>query len=509
MTKPNILLIHCDQLRYDWIGCMGHDTIRTPNIDRLAADGRLYTNHWVTNTICQPSRASLLTGLYPCEHGLWTNGARLPRRSHEPGPLDFYEAEKQDGFEMQPPTMADVFASAGYRTAAFGKMHLQPTLAWGEGFEESMSTWHEGRMDGWTGPFYGFEHVEFTLGHSEGQQVKAGHYGKWIQKQDPALVQEILDKPQKNKFQLYVGSIPQELHHTSWLAQRVAAYVDGLRDDEAFCAFVGFPGPHHPFSPSPDILELFEDWQDIPIHDPEGQFQEDSGAALYHQEPHPPQIVFPGESTETFAKARQHTAAMIYQIDLAVGRIINHLKETGRYDNTIIAFTSDHGDYLGNHGNMLFKHMAACRDLLQVPFILRGPGVEPGSKDDDVMSNADVLRTLGGLAGVEIPAHVRGVNRSKLGSGAGRNAFAFCYNALISGANRKLDNYSLMDGRFRFTTYPRQGMEELFDLQEDPWETRNLASDPARKAQVESFRRSLADECLRASLPTARRYHFF
>ncbi len=506
-TRPNILLIHCDQLRYDGLGCNGNAAARTPNLDALAGRGRRYARHIVANTICCPSRASLLTGLYPPTHGLWTNGPALGRRDHAPGPLDWTRSpDARTALLAQPATLGDVFAAAGYRTAALGKLHLQPSLAWGEyGFLESLQSWTSGTVDAnWTGPYYGFEHVEFVLGHAEKQQASAGHYAAWLAQRDPALARSILANPPEGPHQLYVSPIPtHELHHTTFLAERFEAWLDAAGQGP-WCTFVGFPGPHHPFSPTPDILGQFDDWADPGPADPEG-------ALLAASEPHravrdlPPQIDMRGARPGLIADARRHTAAMIHQIDRAVGRMLEALERKGMLENTIIVLTSDHGDYLGDHG-LLFKHSLAAQSLLHVPFVLTGPGVEAGT-DEDPMSNVDVLATLAALAGVEAPPLQHGIDRSRPGSGRDHRALATCFCSINAAADRRLDNFTIYDGRHRYTRYPHRDWQELFDHQADPAETRNVA--PDRPDTARALRAELAERLMPVCMPVSQRWGVF
>ncbi len=505
--RPNVLVIHCDQLRYDGVGADGSPAARTPHIDALAVRGRRFTRHVVANTLCCPSRASLLTGLLPGAHGLWANGAALSRRDHAPAPLDWTDGDGPAALDAQPPTLGDAFAAAGYATAAFGKIHLQPLLSWGEyGFAESVQTWQTGGLTpDWTGPHYGFEHVEFILGHHEKWQVTAGNYAGWLAERDAALVQSIVDDPPRGPHQLYPSPIPTaELHHTTFLAERFEAYLDAREAAKPFAAFVGFPGPHHPFSPTPDVLAEFDDWADPGPADPDGALLEQS-EAIRRILDMPPQIDMRYEPPGLVPAARRSTAAMICQIDRAVGRILAALDARGLTENTLICFTSDHGDFLGDHG-LLFKHACAADCLLRVPLILAGPGVDAGV-DDDVVSNTDVLPTLAALAAVEAPPLTHGIDRSRPGSGRDHRALAECYGALNNRCDRRFDNFTLYDDCRRYTVYPRLGWREMFDHAVDPAETRNLAQ--ADGPTADALHADLADRYLGAAMPVSRRWGVF
>lgn len=506
--KPNILLIHCDQLRFDGLSCNKSSYADTPNIDTLAQRGINYTRHISCNTICQPSRASLLTGFYPTSHGLWCNGPALQRNDHEPGPVEWITELEKAPHNPQPSTMGDIFTAAGYRTAAFGKVHLEPILADQRfGYKESLQYWSTGELDHWSGPYYGFEHVELCLGHNETQNLRQGHYAQWVRERDPNLIEQILDNPPKGEHQLWKGPVPHALHHTSWLAERVSSYIrEQTKGKTPFCAFVGFPGPHHPFAPSADILPEFTNRNPGTPSDFKGSFLHESRG--HEQFLRWPPAADLRNDPEFITTARRYTAAMIYQIDLAVGQILSALDEVGARDNTIIAFTSDHGDFLGDHG-LLFKHELASHSLLHIPFLLSGPGIEQGKYDNDVMSNVDALPSLASLAGIPIPKGIQGKDRTTQGSGKDHAALACCYSPILLYRDRRRDNLTLYKDTYRYTTYPRADLEELFDHDSDPAETKDLSTEPHLKDLVHQLRGELAEHHMRTCIPMGFRPSIF
>jgi arylsulfatase A-like enzyme len=507
-----VLVLHCDQLRYDSLGCNGNPHARTPNIDALARRGRRFTCHYVANPICQPSRASLLTGLYPNGHGVWTNGTALSRREHSPGPLDWLQGpEDWSGMTAQPPTIGDVFAAAGYRTACFGKLHLEPTLgSTGPEFYECLPTWASGKLDDWTGPFYGFEHAEFCIGHFEKQQAQGGHYANWLERKDPDLRHTILDDPPDGPDQVWISPLPHELHPSSWLAETFNAYAaERARGGEPFCAFVGFPDPHHPFAPSYDVIEQFEDWEDDGPGDPEGlHIQQSAAMGEFMDQTSPPTCDYRDRPNEFYRTIRRHTAAMVWQIDDAIGRICGQLERLGILDNTLIVLTSDHGDYLGNHG-LAMKEIAPSRDLIHVPFLLSGPGVAPAGRDDDPMSNVDVLPTLADLAGIAVTEGIHGVSRARPGSGRGHAAMTMCYNGIIFRYDRRLDSYTIVAEGFRYSWYPRLGKAELFHPADDPLETCNLIDRGEHRELLARLHTRLLEGAIQADTPIYPRYFIF
>lgn len=508
--RPNILLIHTDQLRHDWLGCAGNSAIQTPHTDRIAKEGLRFTRHWVANTICQPSRASLLTGMLPTRHGVWCNGAALDRRNHAPGSTDLFEVQGNEGMDIQVPTIADHFGAAGYRTGCFGKVHLQPMLARRElQFEESVNYWATGEMENWYGPFYGFHHAELSLGHFEKQLASAGHYARWLKRQNPKLQSDLIANPPGGEHQIYTGPIPHALHNTSWLAERFKSWV-GTNNETPFFAFVGFPGPHHPFSPSYDILDQFQDWDGGDPADLEGKFISASPAVrAILEDVSPPSADFRRVDRQVLLKARRYTAAMIWQIDDAVGRILQMLDARGLTENTIVAFTSDHGDFLGNH-HLLMKDSMPCRDLLETPLLLRGPGIPVGALRHDTVSNIDVLPTLAAIAGIPCGPGVEGRDFLTSPTPPSGRAVAVCGNAIMTRYNRRLDSHTLADDRYRLSWYPHfQDYLELYDHHEDPWETCNLATNPSLRRHLQEMHQQLATTIAASSFPTNRRFALF
>jgi arylsulfatase A-like enzyme len=183
---------------------------------------------------------------------------------------------------------------------------------------------------------------------------------------------------------------------------------------------------------------------------------------------------------------------MVHQIDIAVGRIVNTLKENGLWDNTIVVFTSDHGDFLGDHG-LLLKAQAASDALLHVPFILRAPKSDLPHKTDIPMSNCDIMPTLAALAGVEPPRNLHGKNICEaLLHKNDYTVLAFC-----ADGNPENVNYTVYDRYLRFTWYPHSGYQELFDHYKDPEESHNIADSHEYRTRTEKFmaiiKSSLAD----------------
>jgi arylsulfatase A-like enzyme len=472
MTQKNVLILHTDQQRFDCLGCVGRRAnVRTPNLDRLASQGALFSRHIASNPVCMPSRASLMTGLYPPGHNVWSNGIALNRKVYALAtPAPRYDLD----VTPEPPTMADVFAGAGYDTVSFGKLHLTPNLAPPSyGYHETWSLWEEGALDDWHGPYYGFRYVDMTEGHGE-HPCRGGHYGIWLQREHPEVYRRVIKASEQGTRtlpvpalgDLYPSPIPAQLHHSAWLADRLCAYLAEDRPpDRPFFAFVGFPDPHHPFTPCHDTISLFEKLEVQDPFDPEGEgiagspVRDRMGMDIAHL------------SAADRHTVIRYTYAMIYQIDQAVGRILDALQANGLWEDTIIVFTSDHGDFLGDHAR-LRKNTVGSDALLHLPFILRAPGADLPARVETPMSNSDVLPTLCALTGVAPPAWQHGEDIcSVVREGREHHALAFCANGDPANVN-----YSVYDRAYRLTVYPYQGYVELYDHRTDPGECVNVAA---------------------------------
>jgi arylsulfatase A-like enzyme len=419
-----------------------------------------------------PSRASLFTGLYPPGHNVWTNGVALNRRDY----VDLNTRAVGESVRPEPPTLADVFVEAGYDTVAFGKLHLTPNLAPASyGYPETWVNWDAGRFDEWHGPYYGFRHVEMTQGHGE-QPCRRGHYAAWLQREHPAIHQavaetsESIHRPVSGLQDLYPSPVPAEVHNTMWLAERFRAYLERHSADQPFFAFIGFPDPHHPFTPSYDVVREFER---IAVPDP----IDVTGEAVASSPLSGAGTDVSDFSSEDLRTIRRYTYAMIYQIDMAVGRVIEGLEAAGLWEDTIFVFTSDHGDFLGDHGR-LRKGFTPADSLLHLPFILRAPGAELPAQVDTPMSNVDVLPTLTSLTDVRPPDWHHGVDITDVvRRGGDHMALAYCANGLPN-----MTNYTLYDARYRYTIYPQQGYQELYDHRTDAGECQNVADAKAERA---------------------------
>jgi arylsulfatase A-like enzyme len=465
LARPNVLVFCTDQQRADSLGVMGNTIPCTPNLDTLAGRGTLYRRHYSVSPICMPSRASFLTGCYPQATGVLANGQAL----------------RQDL-----PTMPAVFQAADYRTASFGKLHLQPYMHYpGSPSMEDMQRWNAGELDGWEGPYYGFQKVAITTGHGSGPN--GGHYGRWRSTHYPHVPADAdPNYPSIPEHACFVSRLPVNLHASTWITDHAMEVLDSCAvAGDSFYLNVSYPDPHHPFVPPLPWATMFDGRPFPAPHRVEGENLTKPGPwkQAMTASPFPKggaARFFPELTDRDIDLIRARTAAMIALIDHNIGRILRRLDARGLTENTIIVFTSDHGDFLGDHF-LLYKGEIPARPLLHLPLIVVDPAAGPAVVDD-VCSNVDLMPTLLQRCGMDIPATVQGVPLPAPGKPASRD---YAYETAISHASPNWLHHSLYTRDWKIAYWPRLRDGELYDLRADPFEHRNLFADPAHR-QVRS-----------------------
>lgn len=471
--QKNVLFIITDQQRRDSLGCYGNPVCRTPNLDRLAARGVRFDRNYVANPICMPSRLSIFTGTTPRSHGLWTNGLLIDERDTLPGH----------------------FLDHGYRTGSVGKIHFTPTGADGDHMESSVH-WAEGAgpVD-WHGPYWGFEHVDLTIGHT----ALAAHYREWFYANGGT---DEMRKPRKlgGAPGCSVFDMPPELHDSAFVADRSIDFIQ-RHADEPFFLVASFPDPHAPFNPPAAIAERYSP-DDVVM--PSGS-RDDLASRPEHyrlladfawSRSGPSEPKRPGGLSEAHTRERiALTYAMVELIDHNVGRLLDCLKEQGLEDDTIVVFTADHGELLGDFG-LWAKGPFFYDCLINTPLIIAQPGtIEPGVSQA-LFSDLDLAPTLCDLAGVPPKPFMDGISQLPHLQDRQTRVRDHCLVEYRNGyGDADVASKVLVTDDRKYVRY-QTGEEELTDLAADPEERHNVAADPDRQREKEALRLRLLDAIL-------------
>jgi len=445
--RPNILWYCTDQQRFDTIGALGNPHVRTPAIDALVRDGGAFTKAYCQSPICTPSRSSLMTGLYPARVHNTRNG--------------------NESFPAWPPVITRLIADAGYECGLIGKFHLQ-----------SAGKRTEPRIDD------GFSVWKFS--HAPRDDWPVGHdYAEWVRAGGGDL----------KALRARAENVPPEFHQTTWASERAIEFITSARPrDRPWLLNINIYDPHPPFTPPQVYADQFD-----PAQMPGPYFRETDiaqqealrGADFQHDRESPDRL------EPKTAQARYY--AMIAQIDDQFARILQTLEQTGQAENTVVIFTSDHGESLGDHG-LMFKGCRFYEGLVRVPLIFRWPRhFTAGLRSDALVELLDLTATLLDLCGVNPPDYLQGRSLVPILTGAASPAhhrdFVRCeyFDSLDSHFTGGNGTFATMHRTERHKLCVYHGLEigELYDLREDPWEFNNLWDDPSH--------REIRDRLIRAS----------
>jgi arylsulfatase A-like enzyme len=477
----NLVLVTTDQQRGDCFG--GERRVRTPTLDRLAARGTRFAACITPNLVCQPARASILTGLLPLTHGVRDNGIDLP------------EAMGRRGFAQR-------LADAGWATRFVGKAHFSTqTLFRGESGrpENKLSSRHFG--PDWRGPYMGFQQVELLCsGHGLFRLLRPPyglHYEAWFHAdgraaEKLALYRQGSPTPERATLPFH-SRLPVEAHSSSWVAERAVAAIRERPRDRPFCLWASFPDPHYPFDcPEPWASLHPEAEVDLPRHrvlDLERRpwwhraFVARRSDSLQEIGNYGLRCLTGAPGEEALLRAMTaNYYGMVALADHALGRILDALAAEGIAEETLVLVTSDHGDFLGDHG-LLLKGPCAYEGLLRVGLLAAGPGVAAGQVVREPVSTLDIAPTLLQRAGLATEGlHGRSLNPLLAGERETRVAALMEWDMGFLDGPEELRLRTLRTGRWVLTRELGSGAGELYDLREDPAQRHDLFHDPGRRA---------------------------
>lgn len=475
--RLNILLITSDQHRGDCYGFEGR-AVKTPHLDRLARDGTRFSACIAPNLICQPTRASILTGLLPLTHGVSDNGVDL-----------------DPSYASQ--SFSAALGQAGYATALIGKAHFATSHTFAPTGTPECRTSSADYPADWNGPYFGFEHVELMVeGHNNWPPMKppqGQHYERWYHMngggdERTALYWKRLP-PDTGAIETWNSALPVAWHNSTWVGNQTIEYLQRKRD-RPFCLWTSFADPHHPFD-APEPWSRLHDPEsvELPYHRTldlerrpwwhreslQGKPKKLPEALRKHREK---LTDLPAQTDTQMRQLISNYYGMISLVDHNVGRILIALDELDLARNTLVIFTSDHGEWLGDHG-LLLKGPMPYEGLLRVGFIARGPDVPPSKVVADPISTIDIAATIGDYAGVPMPRarHSRSL-RQLIETDADSREFAYSeWSLRDSRFGVGLDLRTVRTQRYKLTLERNSGAGELYDLQDDPHEMDNRFDD--------------------------------
>lgn len=450
--KKNIVYIIADQLRYDFINTNGNDYIDTPNLNMMANAGYNFTNCYTAVSSCISARAAIHTGLSQKSH---------KRVGYEDGISWDYEN-----------MLAEVFARNGYHTQCIGKMHVYPTRKLC-GFHNVIL--HDG---------YLHESRRQSNIYKE-QYDRADDYLYWL-KDEFGVKADLTDFGIScNSWDQRNFSLPEYAHPTNWVTTEAIDFLRRRDPEKPFFLNISYVAPHSPLTPPEYYFEKYKDKETLPVVKSDWDF--------YNQRAYDIDAKFGDVGSENIKKARRAYSGLVEQIDHQVGRFLLKLGEYGLLENTIIVFGSDHGDMLGDH-NFLRKSVP-YQASIHIPLIVYDPGNNLGENKarnfDQIIELRDIMPSLLDFCGIEIPNTVEGKSVKKLIDGENLDLRDYLHGEHVY-AN--LSNHYIMDKYYKYIWYSQSGVEQFFDLMNDPTETRNLIDDKNLQDKISYFRENLIKE---------------
>ena len=464
--RPNILLITSDQQRADTVGRRRGTTCRTPNLDRLGEQGVIFDRAAVQNVVCIPSRACIQTGRYTHQHGV---------RYMEPC------IDNTPGLPSWELTIMERLQQAGYTTGATGKIHMMPER--------------------------GFDHMEIVGGKGSrwtqqtGQDIgpaPLGHmYARWLERRRPGAYEEIYVQRRKPEYKAHgtaiVNCLPLEEYVETYILDKSIEFMSQDRDDPWFL-WCGFCGPHGPHDPPASHAGLYP-FEDIEL--PATLEADLSDRPAFMAERARMRYDTPEEELNV-RRSMSYYYCLVTLIDEYVGRLVDALEEQGALENTLVIYTSDHGEMLGDfrmRGKSNFYE-----PVIHVPMIVRPPaGGVSGRRFNGLMEVMDIAPTVLDYAGVAIPEQMQATSFRPVleGGEGGHDAILSEYTTNDKAINGKC----LCTDRYKYALWDVERGGEFYDLQEDPLELRNLYYDPASREERDHHAEKLLDRLMRSEKP--------
>ena len=427
--KNNVLLISVDHWFGELVGGLGHPSILTPTLDQMIGNGIAFTNAYTTTPICIPARREMMTGVSARTHG--------DRNFNETLPMPDL------------PTIAQTFTENGYQSYGVGKLHVYPQRD-RIGFQDVMLL-EEGRYQ------FGLNKDDYELYLQE-----EGYSG-----------QEWSHGMSNNDYLTRTWHLPEHLHQINWTVKETCKYIARRDPGKPGFWYMSFSPPHTPLAPLSSYMDYYRSIDvDMPYYSEWSQNHKELPFSLKAR-PH-------GRNTyseDAIKAARQAFYALATHVDHQIRLVIGLLREENIFDNTIVMFTSDHGDMLGNHG--LYAKGLFYENSCRIPMILVPPvdtkNISINTMDDRLAVQADIFPTLAEMCEVPVPSTVEGLSL------LGDKKRDYIYGELWDDARA---TRMLRDDKYKLIYYPAGNRFQLFDLENDPKEMNDLYDDNEYKKVV-------------------------
>lgn len=449
--QPNILFLMTDQMRGDCMGFAGHPNVKTPYLDSIASTGHFFEHAYTTCPSCIAARAALMTGLYPAHNG---------------------RVGYQDGVRFDfPTTLAGELTKAGYQTQCVGKMHVHPP---------------RNRM--------GFENVQLHDGYlayyrrfdtpSCMTQENADDYFHWLKNEKGIDADVTATGVECNSFVARPWIYDEESHPTNWVARGCLDFLRQRDRDKPFFLFASFVRPHPPFDAPAFYFDMYKDmeiilpvvgdWADTETYLRTGRVYDSA------EGPADPELM---------RQAQIGYYACITHLDHQIGRILQALERECLLNDTIILFTSDHGELLGDHHT--YRKTRPYEGSTHIPFFIRVPGLGTPQTHKGVMCLEDIMPTLIDLAGGQIPDTLDGRSLVPVLRGETDAVHPYLHGEHSGGT---IGNQYIVTETDKFIWFMESGKEQYFVLSEDPHELHDRIDDPSCKDRIDELRAMLVRE---------------
>lgn len=446
MNRPNLLLITTDQQRGDCLGVEGHPVLQTPYLDELAEKGARFTAAYTSVPSCTPARSAIMTGMDQWNHGRLTMSGT-------------------DALEF-PATLPGELAEAGYHTQAVGKMHFFP--------QRRLYGFHNMVLDESSRSIDGF----------------VSDYRQWFEENKDGVYGYRDHSVDWNSWMGRPSHLPEHLHPTHWTASEGIKFLKRRDPTKPFFLWLSFARPHSPYDAPQSYWDMYIDNDDMP-----GAVVGD-WAAPYDRRITDVNAPRTRRSATELRQARAGYYGNITFIDHQIGRVLYELRhhDPKAFRNTLIVFTSDHGDMMGDHHH--WRKTYGYEGSARVPFIVTYPAhwdIERGRVIDAPVELRDVMPTLIDAAGLDPVPSVDGKSVLNLCRGEREGWREYVQGEHTNCYGTEMGMQWVTDGKEKYIWFHHTGKEQFFNLVDDPFECHELSEDPDWKDRIDVWRRRLAN----------------